>query len=139
MKKLVFILLISIFGSFCSSKQDNVDRIIEDGVEVVINHLNSSNYDQEPKILRFEEIFKIDTESLVIAEKGLTDIRQFAVDSDGNLFLLNSKNPENFYFKFDKKGKFVKAFGKKGQGPGEIQSTIYFRINHLDEIEITDL
>ena len=62
MKKQIFILLILVFSSFCGSKLDNVDRIIEDGVEVVINHLQPSFSDMEPKILRFEEIFKIDTE-----------------------------------------------------------------------------
>ena len=126
------------FFCFCGIKQEKVEKISENGIEVILNHKAPYKLKGEPSELILEEVFRIDTENDEIAEAGLTDIREFNIDSEGNLFFLNSQNPENYYFKFDKAGEFVTAFGKRGQGPGEIQTTRGFKINHLDEVEVPD-
>jgi hypothetical protein len=42
-------------------------------------------------------------------------------------------------FKFDKKGNFVKTFGKEGQGPGEFQRPANLGVNSKGEISVTDI
>ena len=86
----------------CGPKQDDVEIIIEDGVEVVLNHQAPYRLKANPSRVIFEEVNRIDTENDYIAETGLTDISEFNVDSLGNIFFFNSQNPENFYFKLDR-------------------------------------
>ena len=62
MKKII--LLISIISLFihCGLKQEEVERIIEDGVEVVINHFEPYKIKGEPSSLIFEKEISIDME-----------------------------------------------------------------------------
>lgn len=46
-------------------------------------------------------------------------VRQIRVDDDGKIFLHDGKNGK--YLSFSADGKFIKSFGKKGEGPGEIK------------------
>jgi len=133
------ILLISALSllMFCSPKQDEVKRIMEDGVEVVFNHLEPYNIEEEPNILHLEKKFTIDTEKYDITKIGLTDIQGFDVDSEDNIyFFLPPLSPEKLIYKFDKDGNFIASFGQKGQGPGELQHAYYQRITIDDEIPI---
>lgn len=122
----------------CTLKQEKVERIFEDGVEVIINHHEPYRLKGESSHLILKELFKIDTEVDEIANTGLTDISEFDVDSKGNLYFLNYQSSEHYYFKFDINGQFVFAFGRRGQGPGEIQTTGGFTVNHIDEVEVFD-
>lgn len=54
------------------------------------------------------------------------NIREILVSGDGTLLCLDDKF-SRFYL-YDKNGKFLKGFGKKGEGPGEIK---LFRQAHL--------
>jgi hypothetical protein len=139
-KVILIVLFISVFIFFvsCGSKQDKTERIIEDGVEVVVNHLEPYKIKGELSNLTLEEEFKIDSERDDIAEIGLTYIDSFAVDSEENIYFLNNKNPESIVFKFDIKGNFVDSFGRQGQGPGEAQWPTSLRIFGQDEIAFTD-
>lgn len=121
MKKPICLLLIIIFGSFCGPKQDKVDRINEEGVEVVINHLEPYKIKGEPTNLLLEEVFSVDTNNLKMLRIGLTDIETFDIDSEGNVFIIQWQASENYIYKFDNTGNFIKSFLRKGQGPGEIE------------------
>lgn len=138
MKKLLGLFLVFLFLYSCGPKQDEVERIIENGVEVVINHLEPYKIKGEPNTLHLEEEFKIDLQSDDIAEIGLTTISDFVVDSKGNLYFLNMRSSEDVIFQFDRNGSFVDSYVRKGQGPGEIQFSYYLRINIQDEIIIAD-
>lgn len=59
---------------------------MEDGVEVIVNHLESYNIEGEPNALHLEEEFVIGLERDDLAEIGITDIGGFDVDSEGNIF-----------------------------------------------------
>lgn len=134
--------------SSCSPKQDQVEKIIEDGVEVVLNRnipLNSENNKNE---IIISELFTIDTEDPDTTALGLTDIGQFMggdcfdIDKNGNIFLLCLQNPEHFIYKFDSQGQFLFALGREGQGPGEfsqqIRLNIYTNSFGREEIVVTD-
>lgn len=139
MKQIGIIICVAILFPFCSPKQNDVERIIENGVEVVINQANPHKIEGEPSSLHLDEIFAIDTEDDEIAKLGLTDIQGFDVDSEGNIYFFKpTLGKGDLIYKFDTSGKFLKSFGRKGQGPGEIQYALYKKITAQDEIFVVD-
>lgn len=137
MKKLIYLALILSIFLCCAPKQEKVEKIIEDGVEIVLNHIEPYKIKGEPSTFNLEEEFIIDTEKDEIADIGLVDIDNFDVDSEGNIFLSGRRNKENFIFKFDKNGHFVTSFGRRGQGPSEISNVMLLIVTDLDEIAIS--
>jgi hypothetical protein len=110
MKKIICLFLSLCMFSMCGPKRDKVERKIEDGVEVVLNHLEPYRIGGANS-LRLEEIFKIDTEDEEILNLGIPDIFGFEVNSDGEIFILRNVTGEgDFVYKFDSGGKFVKSF-----------------------------
>ena len=138
MKKLLALFLVFLFFSYCVPERDKVEEIMEDGVEVVINHLEPYKIKGEPSTLHLEEEFIIDLERDDLAEIGIADIGGFDVDSEGNIYFWCYESSENFIFKFDANGNFVGSYGRKGQGPGELAGPFYLRINERDEILVSD-
>ena len=63
MKKFGIFLYIVLFLLHCGPKQDKVERIVEDGVEVIINHLEPYEIKGEPNNVYLEKIFSINTEA----------------------------------------------------------------------------
>lgn len=127
------------FFAFCGTKQGKVERVIEDGVEILINHVEPYKIKEEPSSLHLEEEFSIDTERDDLAEKGLTDIGSYDVDSKGNIYFFQRRDSDlNILYKFDKDGNFQEAIGKRGQGPGEIQFPVLLWITDKDDIPIQD-
>jgi hypothetical protein len=122
MKKYITFILILLIFSFCTPEQEKVERIIEDGVEVVVNHIGPYKIKGEPSTFSLEEEFVIDLERDNLTEIGLTEIHDFAVDSTGNIYFSDSHSKKNLIFKFDGKGNYLKSFCLKGQGPGELPS-----------------
>ncbi|NIO49976.1 MAG: 6-bladed beta-propeller [Candidatus Aminicenantes bacterium] len=136
--KIVSITLI--FSAFmisvsCVPKQEKVEKIIEDGVEVMLNHLEPYKIKGEPSTFDIEEKFVIDFEKDDITEYEISDIRGFDVDSEGNIYLSSYKGSDNCIFKFDGKGNFITSFGRKGQGPGELRYARNLYVNNQDLIQ----
>lgn len=119
-------------------KQVEVERYMEDGVEVIVNHLEPYKTKGEPSNLFLEKEISIDMERDDIAGIGLPDVSSVNADSDGNIYFYRYQSSENFIFKFNKNGNFIKSFGRRGQGPGEIQRVSYFSIDSKDNIIISD-
>lgn len=137
MKKLLLVILFCfIYGC---EKQEQIERFMEDGVEVIVNHLEPYKIRGEANSLHLTEEFTIDTENDDIAEIGLTNIYSFDVDSDGSLYFLNRKSGGDFVLKFDQKGNFITSFGRRGQGPGELMRPYYIRVDYKDDLVITDI
>ena len=80
----------------------------------------------------------LDTGDKAIAERGLSDIDNIGIDSEKNIYLLDNKSGGNAIFKFNDKGKFVTSFGRKGQGPGEIELAYELHVTKEDNIFIYD-
>jgi hypothetical protein len=139
MKKLLVLICLLSLCFYCGPKQADVERIIEDGVEVVINHLEPYKIGNISSF-SLEEALKIDTEDDEIANLGIPDIFGFDVNSFGEIYILrNIQGEGDFVFKFDSNGKFIKSFGPQGQGPGEFQNPHHIAIDHRDNILIYDL
>ena len=131
-----FSIIVLIIGC---TKQDKIERIFENGVEIIINPLKPHKLKQGLSSFKLQEDFRIDTEDNFYAEIGLSEITSFALDSKGNIFLLNPRRSDFFIFKFDKSGNYVKCFGRKGQGPGEIQRAFFICVDADERIVTTDL
>ena len=113
-----FIIAFILFFVLSNSIQAKEIKIkIENGVQVVYNPIKPAPPPGSPKSLNL-------TEDLCIAEDEAGDfvfseIRTIEVDDEGNIYVADSK--EVCVKVFDKNGKQIRKFGKKGQGPGEIQ------------------
>ncbi len=138
MKKIAILIVALTLFSFCLSKQNKVEKIMEGGVEVVINHLEPYKIKGQPATLILEKEFSIDTEKDDIMKTGLGQLHTFDLDSEGNIYLMDAKPQQNIIFKFDRNGSFMTSFVRKGQGPGESPFPFYFQISHLDEFAIMD-
>jgi hypothetical protein len=119
-------------------KQESVEIYMEDGVEVIVNHLEPYKIKGEPSQLNLEEEIVIDFERDDLAELGIKEFRGFDVDSEGNIYFVFPYRKENQIFKFNKYGKFKTSFGRGGQGPGELQEPQSLRINELDQVIAPD-
>ena len=116
-------------------KKEEIEKYMEDGVEVIVNHTEPYKIKGEPSSLHLEEKFTIDTEKEEIAEIGLFEIGGFDIDSEGKIYIFpDTRSDENLVYKFDKDGNFIKTFGKIGQGPGEIQGPWYTYITNKDDL-----
>jgi uncharacterized iron-regulated membrane protein len=103
----------------CGRQKSLVERMTENGVDVVINHVRTA--DAAPREIKLDREFAIDFASDEAARIGLAEAAVVAVDSEGNIYMGNQGESDNFIYKFDQNGKFIASFGRKGQGPGEIQ------------------
>jgi hypothetical protein len=108
MKKPLLIIplvLLLCLTSACKQQAEEVERFMEDGAEVVVNHIEPHKIKGEPITLHIEEEFAIDIEKNGIAELGLTEMKEFDVDSEGfsifNLFPLENGNYLAYGFNFD--------------------------------------
>jgi len=138
MKKTMYLILIIFVLSCCGPKQEKIERIMEEGVEIIVNHLDPYKIKGEPGALHLEEELIIDFEREDLKEKGVREILGFDVDSDGNIYFIISRSLENLILKFDAKGNFLLSFGRRGQGPGELEAPRYLRVDELEQIHISD-
>lgn len=139
MKKFTYLIIIFCLMSYCGPKQDEIERTHEDGVEVVLNHIDPCTVKGEPSELVLEEELKVDFEDNKFADFGIREPDYVDTDSEGNIYVVDRRRPaDHFIMKFDKEGNFIKNIGRKGQGPGEIQGIAFISINQKDEIMISD-
>lgn len=137
MKKIACFVLILPFLS-CCSLTDKVEKTTEDGVEVVINHAEPYRISTEPSALLLKEELLLDMGSKEIEDIGFVDIDYFDIDSEGYIYIVTTSFKDKLVYKFDKKGKYISSFGRKGQGPGEVQYVLFFEIDSRDRIIISD-
>lgn len=122
MKKYFYLFLALCALFCCGSKQEKVEKIIEDGVEVVVNQLDPYRLKDDLSTLNLERILTIDTEDDAIAAQGVTDIYLFDVDAEGNVYILRPPtSPGDLVFKFSEDGGFMTSFAPMGQGPYEVE------------------
>jgi len=138
LRKVAILVTVLFFFSFCSSQPEQVERLIEDGVEVVVNHTQPYKVKGEPSTFNLDELFTIDSESEDLTRLGLTDIWGFDVDSEGSIFVFKPPMSQGeLVYKFTSDGAFVRSFARRGEGPGEVPIATFQKINSRDEIWIT--
>ena len=65
----------------CNPKLESVEKIFEEGVEIVVNHIEPYALKGEPSKLDIDDMFVIDGANDEIINTGLTDIKEFTIDS----------------------------------------------------------
>jgi hypothetical protein len=119
-QKAVFLALAVMSVCRCDGKREAVDKTVENGIEVVSNHLQSNLPKGKALVLSLQEVFRIDTEDDAVVAAGLTDINCFDVTADGRIYILAPPDRQgNLVRRFSAEGKFIGSFGRVGQGPGE--------------------
>lgn len=138
MKYPIFGMIFIFLLSGVSEGQDKPEKHIESGVEVVVNHLKPYKLKNPPTELDLERLFSINTAEPALLPIGLIEINNFDVDSMGNIFAIRWRATENYVFKFDSQGKFIKSFVRRGQGPGEIEWGGSVVIDNQDRVMAKD-
>jgi len=132
---LFIIVFISFFIFSYSFPVEKIKIKIENGVQVVYNPKNPAPPPGTPeKIIIKEDLCIGDEEE--IEDFMFSQIRSVQVDEEENIYVLDSK--EICIKVFDKNGKHIRTFGKKGQGPGEIQMPMRMYLVAGKEIMIYD-
>ena len=130
------ILFLSVFIIIVSCRQQKLEwkGTIEevDGVTVVKNPI-------EP--MYGEDVFSLEEELSIGEVEGreeymFSQIGNLAVDDEENIYVLDRKE---FHIKvFDKDGEYLRTFGRKGQGPGELNRPSSILITPQNEIMVED-
>lgn len=107
---------------------------MEDGVEVILNHIEPYKTKGEPSTFILDEEFSIDTEAEDLAGLGIKGIDELDVDLEGDIYFSSGEK----IFKFDKTGKFTQTIGRNGQGPGEYQMASGLRITDSGQLSFYD-
>lgn len=107
--------------------------ITEDNGVTVVKNTKEPIY--EPGVFTLEEELSI-TESPEREEVIFSQIRSIDVDESGRIYILDQG--EAHVYIFDQDGNFIKSFGKKGQGPGELHSPLKMTITSNQEIMVED-
>lgn len=125
--------------SGCAKEPSGPERRNENGVEVVINGDRPYPIDGKLATLTIKEEFRIDLEDPKYAEMGLSDVAKADLDSQGRVVLFRQFAGEGpLVFIFDERGSFLRSFGRRGQGPGEVSDPFPIGVTGSDEIAIRD-
>jgi len=122
----------------CANERTKIDKIHENGVEVVLNHIEPYRIKGQPSTLFLEKVLSIDMERADLAEAGMGTAGEWDADNDGNVFVVCFKNKENYIFRFDRDGRLTGSFGRRGQGPGELQWPFLSGVSSPGRISLTD-
>jgi hypothetical protein len=120
MKKTAWLAVFLLVIAGCSRQENQVEKVIEDGIEVVLNGMEPYKFPDVQSPVRMNEEWVIDLEDENVSKTGLYKLDTFAVDAEGSIYILNLRSEEDHIFKFTPDGKFDKSFGRHGQGPGEL-------------------
>ena len=139
MKKLLWFFVGMSLLAACGGKEPRVDKVIEDGIEVVLNHLEPYRLKGQPAVLRLEEEIRLDFENEKYSGLGLKEPDFAEADSQGNIYVVEQYSASDFFiYKFSPNGEFMKKLGRKGQGPGEIQGINGLVIDKSGHLLIAD-
>jgi hypothetical protein len=138
MKKIIWPLMLAMFFLSCGQKEDRVEISREDGVQVVVNHLEPYRIDGRESRMRLEEDFVIDLDNPALSDLGLYGLDSFAVNSAGEIFLLQQRTEADHLYKFSEDGRFLLSFAHNGQGPGEVSQPTYITTSPDGKILVCD-
>jgi hypothetical protein len=136
MKKLCSASLIFLLVFFISVqvRADQIKIKTANGIEVVENPKKPAPPKGTLSKMILKEDFSLgEGES---EEEMFGELTSIDVDSNGNIYILDRKDKKVKIF--DSEGKFLRKFGKGGQGPGEMNVPITIQIISNDELVVSD-
>jgi len=129
-KSIIFAFLILL--SFSTNAQSQKIEV-KDGITYI--HNKKPQWGKEPKI-KIEFIQEIGGIDVKDKSYVMSEIKDLFRDKKGNLFIIDFGN--HTIKKFDKDGKFIKNYGRKGQGPGEFLFPTSINVDHDENIYVLD-
>lgn len=109
-------------------------RTIENGVEIVSNPKDLD--ERRGTLFTLQEELRIDLEESPAVAAGMGEVFGLGVDSSGAVYLL-AKRSDPWIYKIDAGGRFERAFGRRGQGPGETGVPRFFHVGKDDRVVVT--
>jgi hypothetical protein len=85
-----------------------------------------------PLEVKLDKVFDIGKKDIIFSDKVSA-----AEDNRGNLYVLDAKLHK--IFKFSGKGQFIKAFGRKGRGPGDLYRPTHIAVSENNRLMISDV
>jgi len=138
-KKTFVIVMVAAVLAACGPRESAVEKIVdENGTEIVLNKLEPVTGRKAPKALELTEVWRLDTGDDAVADFGLADIGAFDIDGKGNVYFAADRSNETAVLKFDESGRPAASFGRRGQGPGEIQGVGALYASAADEVAVTN-
>jgi len=132
MKKLFFLILVLSLFLNCGPKEEQIERIIEDGI---VHIKNPEKPIRGTVLLDIEKTREINPYNL--EEVGFRQFR-FARDVDGEVILLGINQTE--VHRFAQNGDYLGSLVRKGQGPGEFPDFSGLQIYFMnDQIWVTGM
>jgi hypothetical protein len=116
------------------SRSQATVRTVEYGVEIISNPKDLDA--RRGTLFTLREELRIDLEDSPAVAAGLGEVFGLGVDSKGAVYLL-AKRSDPWIYKFDAAGRFERAFGRRGQGPGETGVPRFFHIGQDDMVVVT--
>lgn len=136
MKKAIILgVIVPFLFQLCVKKDKAASYKIEmiDGVKIVRNFIEDSA--EEFKDMDFNEDLSIghedDDENYLLVNPA-----EIESDEEGNIFILDYR--ECLIKEYDPQGRFIRQFGRRGQGPGEFQNPYSMVISHQNKIYVGD-
>ena len=124
----ILVLVILVAGG-CAQKSSKAEIRYENGVKIVSNPILSKSQIAKVPWLGYEREFSIDFENPELEKFGLTDIIGFGVEGDGTIVVLTARGLDEFVHIFNANGNYRASFGRRGQGPGELQDPKYIEVS----------
>jgi hypothetical protein len=115
------------------------DKIViktENGIPVVYNPKNPAPPEGSPRSLTLQHDLTIGQDD-TDPNSMFSELRSIQIDNQENIYALDMK--EIKVKVFDKNGRFLRSFGKKGKGPGEIETPIRMEMTRDGKIVIDDM
>jgi hypothetical protein len=134
MKKVLLLCLVQITLFSGYSKDNNLEEMKKQEVEIVSNQTKPQKIKNMPSTIKLTKEFIIDPEKMEKLE--IVTFGAFAVDDDGNIYAYDPKLVKIVVF--DNKGNFKKSFGRKGNGPAELQFVTNMQMKS-SELIVTDI
>ncbi|UCE21442.1 MAG: 6-bladed beta-propeller [Candidatus Aminicenantes bacterium] len=130
----VFLACLLVFFLSIPGHADQVKEKTVNGVQVIENPKKPVPPEGVMSKMTLREEFSIGEGEF--DEDMFADLTSLDVDSDGNIYILDRKDKKVKIF--DSAGKFVKKFGKEGQGPGEFYLPLSLQVTYNNELVIGD-
>jgi len=89
MKKIAFGIFGLVLLVSCKNQQTQIDKVVENGVEVILNHIQPYHGTGGPVTFKLEEELVINAEREDLKRAGLRGIWQFDIDSQGNIYVIS--------------------------------------------------
>jgi hypothetical protein len=125
------ILLISLFLSVplvAGSQEKWRGVVVKEGNVTVVKNPGDPIY--KSPVLELNEDLSLGGPR-VVGDYAFGNIRNFVVDEQGSIYVLDGKNYR--VQAFDSQGKYIRTIGRKGQGPGDLDSPLSLALNRTSD------